>query len=342
MKKKLPTAQLLPSGNYRVRIMIDGQRVSVVDEDEKTAQAKAMALLAGIDKQKEKPLALTVGEAIDRYIESKSSVLSPSTISGYKRARNNSLQDLMNVRLQDLTREKVQRSVNAMSRTKASKTVKNAHGLLTAALSEFYPDLILHTTLPQKQRTDIIVPSESDIKAIAECVKGKSCELPVMLAVWLGLRMSEIRGLTWDCIDGNVIHIKQAKVDEGLKGTKTYNSNRRLIVPPYIMELIEKHPRTSEFIIPYSRRAIASRFDYYTAKAGIQHYRFHDLRHVNASVMLALNIPDKYAMERMGHATNNMLKTVYQHTMPEEQKKVSAAVDNYFSKILDTQMDTKK
>ena len=43
-------------------------------------------------------------------------------------------------------------------------------------------------------------------------------------------------------------------------------------------------------------------------KAGIQHYRFHDLRHINASVMLALGIPNKYAEERMGHATDNMLK----------------------------------
>lgn len=339
-KTKLPKAQLLPSGKYRCQVTVDGRRVSVTADDEKTAQAKAIALQAGITKQEEKPDAMTVGQAIDRYIEIKDSVLSPSTIAGYKRCRANSFSDLMNVPLSKLTREKVQRSVNAMAREKSPKTVKNAHGLLTAALSEFYPSFVLRTTLPQKQRTDIIIPSESDIKAITECVKGKSCELPVMLAIWLGLRMSEIRGLTWDCIDGNVLHIKQAKVDEGLKGTKTYNSNRKLIVPPYIMELLNNQPHTSEFIIPDSRRAIASRFDYYTQKAGIKHYRFHDLRHVNASVMLALNIPDKYAMERMGHATNNMLKTVYQHTMPEEQKKVSAAVDNYFNKILHTDLHT--
>jgi hypothetical protein len=29
--------------------------------------------------------------------------------------------------------------------------------------------------------------------------------------------------------------------------------------------------------------------------------------------MLALGVPDKYAMSRMGHATPTMLKTVYQH-----------------------------
>ena len=334
MKKKLPTAQLLPSGQYRCRVMVDGERVSVVDSDPSVAQAKAMALQSGLEKRRQKPISLTVGEAIDRYIEIKDSVLSISTVAGYKRVRNNSLQDLMGLRLEDLTQENVQRSVNKMAREKSPKTVKNAHGLLTAALAEFYPELVLHTTLPQKQRTDIIVPSEADIKAIMECVKGKSCELPVMLALWMGLRMSEIRGLTWDCIEGDMLHIKQAKVDEGLKGTKTYNSNRKVPIPPYIKELLENHPHRGEFIIPDSRRAIASRFDYYCEKAGIKHYRFHDLRHANASVMLALNVPDKYAMERMGHATNNMLKTVYQHTMPEKKQEIKNTIDSYFENLL--------
>ena len=49
--------------------------------------------------------------------------------------------------------------------------------------------------------------------------------------------------------------------------------------------------------------------------------------------MLKLGVPDKYAMERMGHATNNMLKTVYQHTMPAERAKVDAEVNAYFSSV---------
>jgi len=47
--------------------------------------------------------------------------------------------------------------------------------------------------------------------------------------------------------------------------------------------------------------------------------------------MLSLNIPDKYAMERMGHATNNMLKTVYQHTMQKKENSVDASLNHYFS-----------
>ena len=42
-------------------------------------------------------------------------------------------------------------------------------------------------------------------------------------------------------------------------------------------------------------------------------------------------------MERMGHATNNMLKTVYQHTMQEKEDSVDVALSTYFS----TQYDKK-
>ena len=39
--------------------------------------------------------------------------------------------------------------------------------------------------------------------------------------------------------------------------------------------------------------------------------------------MLLLNVPDKYAMERMGHASTNMLKNVYQHTMRSKSEEVA-------------------
>ena len=61
--------------------------------------------------------------------------------------------------------------------------------------------------------------------------------------------------------------------------------------------------------------------------------RFHDLRHVNASVMLKLNIPNRYAAERMGHSTED-IKSVYQHTLKTEKKKIDTKVNAFLDKIL--------
>lgn len=344
MRTKLPTPQKLKSGMYRCQVMVGGTRESVVDASPDIAQAKAVAMKNGLLHASKRPESLTVGEAIGRYIASKDVVLSPSTINGYKKLSRNAMQGIMEVPLSALTPEKVQREVNAMSKRLSPKTVRNAHGLLSAAMAEYCPSLTLRTTLPQKKRYEVTIPSVEDITKIVGAVRGTDMELPILLAIWLGLRASEIRGITWDCIQGEMLHIKQAIVDgedgPALKGTKTYSGDRKIRMPQYINALIDGQPRTDEYVIHLSGQAMYKRFSRMCESAGLPHYRFHDLRHANASVMLALNIPDKYAMERMGHATNNMLKTVYQHTMKDKQAEVADVVDNYFSEKLHTVLHT--
>lgn len=67
---------------------------------------------------------------------------------------------------------------------------------------------------------------------------------------------------------------------------------------------------------------------------------FHDLRHMNASIMLALGIPDKYAMERGGWSSDHIMKSVYQHTFTAEREAADEKIDRYFESLLDTIMDT--
>ena len=47
--------------------------------------------------------------------------------------------------------------------------------------------------------------------------------------------------------------------------------------------------------------------------------------------MLRSGMPNKYAQERMGHATENMLKTVYQHTFKDKQKEYDVLLNDFFS-----------
>ena len=48
-------------------------------------------------------------------------------------------------------------------------------------------------------------------------------------------------------------------------------------------------------------------------------------------MLLANNVPDKYAMKRMGHATNAMLKGVYQHIIIQKEQEISSTINHYFS-----------
>lgn len=344
MKKKLPTPQKLPSGMWRCQVMVGGRRVSVVEENPSVAQAKALALKNGLIEEKKNPKAITVNEAVERYIESKDSVLSPSTLRGYKSIQKNSLGKLKDVKIGDVTQEAVQRHINALSKDTSPKYVRNVHGLLSASLAAYRPDFQLHTTLPQKEKKEIQIPTMEEIQFIAEKARGTSFELPFLLATWVGLRTSEIRGLTWDCIKGDVLHIRQAMVEgeDGpvLKTTKSYSGNRKIKISSYIVDLINKQPHVDEYIIHYSRNALYNHLRRMCDRYDLPHYRFHDLRHVQASVMLALGVPDKYAMERMGHSSTNMLKTVYQHTMKSKSEEVANKVDGFFSEKLHTNLHT--
>lgn len=330
---KIPKAVKLPSGSWRVSLMVNGQRISITQPTKKAAESEAAAIKSGA-KRAAARTDFTTREIIEQYIASKDAVLSPSTVSGYHRIVDKALPEwLLDMECASVTQREVQKAVNEMAKSRSPKSVRNAHGLLSAALTAYDPTLILRTTFPQKQRYDASVPSTEDVAKIMREASGSKDELPIFLAVWLGLRMSEIIGLKWEDVDGNVLHIRRALVDEGEKTTKSFSSQRDLILPQHIKRLIDSTQHTGEYIVNITRRTLYSRFQSLCRRAGVQHYRFHDLRHINASVMLALGVPNKYAQERMGHATDNMLKTVYQHTMSAEQQAVAEKVDRYFEQF---------
>lgn len=334
---KIPTAKKLKSGNWRVQLMINGQSLSITAPTKKEAEREAAALKSGAKKASAN-VPFTLNAAFDRYIESKSVVLSPATIAGYRRIQKNLLPMIADERVDALTQEKVQKWVNALTREgKKPKTIYNAHGLLNAVLAEYRPGFALHTTLPQKEKVEIRIPSEAETAAIFSACKGTKYELPILLAVWLGLRASEIRGLKWEDIDGDRILIRRAIVvgENGPveKGTKTYSGTRKLRLPLYLKDLIDQQDKNNPYIVPMSGHAMYNGFERICEKAGLPHFRFHDLRHMNASVMLAEGIPDKYSMKRMGHASNNMLKTTYQHTIKEKEQEYDQIIDSRFEKL---------
>lgn len=333
----VPEPKQKPNGKWLIQVMVDGRRMSKQFDTQAEAIYWAVGLKTKQREESAKPVNLTVEQAIEKYIETKSAILSPSTIRGYNGIKSGRIEPIKTTKVADLTQEQIQRWVNGLARKHSPKTVANAHGLISAIIKEYRPSMALHTTLPQKIRPDIKIPSEADLKAIIEVSKDTRYELPIALAIWLGLRQSEIVGLTWDCVKGNTLQIKQAIVvgDNGpeKKGTKTYSGKRTLNIPPYIQTLIESQPRNNDYIIGLTGKAIYSGFSRICQKAGVPHYRFHDLRHANASVMLAINVPDKYSMKRMGHATNNMLKTTYQHTIKEKEREFDEKIDSEFEKL---------
>lgn len=330
----MPKAKKLPSGNWRVQASCNGERRSFTAPTKKEAELLALEFQNG--KKTAPTDARTVGECIDDYIDSKRNVLSPTTIDRYGTCKRNNLLPLCDLPLKKLTPLIVQKHINELSMTKSPKTVRNAHGLLASALKIYAPEIILNTTLPAKQKKIKQLPTVEELLPI---IIGSEIELPCLLALWCGLRMSEIRGLKKSDIKDGVMHIHDTVVDvEGKpvrkENTKTYGSTRLICLPEYLQSLIAALPEEQEEITLLTGKAIYFRFSRLLEKNDIPHITFHDLRHINASTMLALGVPDKYAMERGGWSSPNVIKSVYQHTFTDARQRFDDIIDDYFQNAI--------
>ena len=337
----MASAKKLPSGNWRIQVFVGKNADGSNNMKSFTAptrwEAEKMAAEFIEEGRKEKKK-FTVAKAVDGYISLKSNVLSPSTIRGYGILRRNRLQSLMPLDIHEVNSFTMQQAINEDAATVSGKTINEAKNLVLTALKLYgvKPDICV--TLPAKQPTIKNLPTAEEFINI---IRGTDIELPCLLAVWLSLRISEVRGLQFgDIGKDNRVTVRRSKLyfdgaDHVRNVNKTFKSTRMLKVPPYLLNLINAVPHQSddEFIVQMGYQQIRNHM---TAllKAHDLYMTFHDLRHLNASVMLALGIPDKYAMERGGWATNSTLKNVYQHTFSAERDQVDEKIDNYFNGIL--------
>ena len=287
-----------------------------------------------------KPERITFAQALEDYILSKDKLLSPATVRGYRSMQRNSFERINSCYIEDITEKTVQQWVNTLAHYSA-KTIRNRVGLFTVVMHQNGINLNMKSvTLKPKIKPDYIIPSEDDMVRIARAIRKSKIEIPVIIALTLGLRQSEIASLKWANYDGVYLKIDGAIVpDEHNKlvekrENKSYESKRILEVPDYLKELLDKSYRFNERISPHTPQYILKQLHKICRENGIMPYTMHSLRHANASTMLKLNVPDKYAMERMGHSTPTMLKQVYQHLYREEQAAIAKRINDYFNTIL--------
>jgi integrase len=330
-------AKKLPSGNWNVRVY-DGKDADGKERYQSfTAATKKQAEYLAAEyaaKKKRHVEHMTVGEAIDRYIASKDAVLSPTTIAEYKRMRRNYLQSLMSIPIDRLSREQIQVAVNEQAKQVSAKTVINAHGLLSAALAMHNPDFVLRTTLPRKvKKLKRDLPTAEEVM---EIMHGQTAELPVLLALCLCLRMSEVRGIRKSAVHGNMLSIDRVIVTSDGQHIekellKTDESRRIEELPDFLRDMILSQP--TEYATTMTGHAIYKAFTRRMKKAGYENVRFHDLRHISASDMHSQGISDKVASERGGWSGTQTMRQVYQHSFSAERQAADKIMNERYSKI---------
>lgn len=227
--KRLPTAELLPSGAYRCRVLVNGKRESFTAST--ASEAQEMALLAKIGMPKKKYSKRTVGQAIDDYIKSREAVLSPSTIRGYKIIRKNRMQSVMDRTIDSMNQIAWQQAINDEAKAGINaKYIRNIWGLIRPAL-EIETGSAPSVRLPQRIKNPRPFLDDREVKIFLDAIRGDTAELASLFALH-SLRRSEIMALTWNDIDlkNKTISVNGAMVIG--EGNKKVLKRKQRRIPP--------------------------------------------------------------------------------------------------------------
>ncbi|MBQ7873726.1 MAG: site-specific integrase [Oscillospiraceae bacterium] len=338
----MPKAKKLPSGNYRCRIYLGtdetGKKLSksFTAKTKKEAEHLASAYLVEISvfkKEEEDPI---LSDAMLRYNEIKSNILSPSTVRGYESLSSQAYNDIKSYPLSSLNNDVVQKWLNDYSAAHSPKSVKNAFGYLKSVLKLYHFGSDLEITLPKKKSVEYHVITDDEMKLLLKATEGTELGLAIRLAAFIPARRSEICAICpkTDVI-GNSIKIDKAMVQSSeekwiIKQPKTFAGYRTVEMPPKIISLI---PKDSQKAISQNPNQLYKSFKRELKKLNMN-FRFHDLRHYGATFLHAQGIPDKYIMQRGGWKNASTLQKIYTHTLPETTKVATDAVTQKFTSLL--------
>ena len=173
----------------------------------------------------------------------------------------------------------------------------------------------------------MLTPQEA--QEVINAFEGHNLQPVVVIALYYGLRRSEVIGLKWSAIDfeRNTIKINHTVVKnitiEAKDSTKTASSKRMFQLIPEVkdilLELYEKRPKNSEYIFVWEDGR-TFRPDYVTR--GFQRVlkakklpkmRFHDLRHSTASILFDMGWSLEDVKNWLGHTDIETTSNIYLH-----------------------------
>lgn len=149
------------------------------------------------------PQKMTVGQWLDVWASDYLGAVKPSTVRNYRDLIRLHIKPALGaVRLQGIHAHTVQNFINGIDRAPA--TVRLICCVLSAALEkamelDYIPqNPVKRCTLPRKEQKEIHPLDDGEVAALLEAAKGGELEHFITVALFTGMRMSELLGLTWD------------------------------------------------------------------------------------------------------------------------------------------------
>lgn len=312
------------------------------------------------------PSRLTVGGWLDIWQRDYLCSAKPATRSIYQNNVQNHIKPALGaLRLAELQPHTVQSFVNGLEGLSPA-SVRLAYKVLRQALNKAVAlDYLTKNPangceLPRLEQREVHPLTDEDAAALLRQARGCAIEQLIWMALFTGCRLSELLGLTWDCIGSRSITInKQLARPEyraaGLFLTPKSGKSRTLIPAPSVMTALSAQQRrqaadrllagpgwqntpglvfTMPNGAPFDQWRVDTLFHRLAARAGLEGVRFHDLRHTYAVNALRAGDDIKTIQSNLGHATAAFTLDRYAHFTAPMQQDSANRMEGFIQDIL--------
>ena len=332
-----------------------GTSKAVINKAKRDAQAKFEAeykrYLDGYDDPRNYPLVDFLNEWLDKAHIHK---IQESTYNSYKGLIRKTERFFGNkVTLADCKPRQIHSFYDHLRAEGArEQTILHYHNLLHAAFEYAIKQEIFDVNpmnrveRPQPKRFVGTSYSVDEVRTLLALTEDDLLYIPIVLAVYCGMRRSEALGISWSNVDfdNNTIRVCQKVIEVSRNGKteriiseemKTESSRRSFYMVPELKEILLGHKEKQEryrqqFGRSYSKKYldmvcvnplgdlikpsyVTSHFPEILNKYGLRDIRFHDLRHTCASLLLSMDVNMKVIQKYLGHSNMSTTADIYSH-----------------------------
>jgi integrase len=304
---------------------------------------------------------MTIGELLGSWLEAMKPAWATGTHASHdQHVRNHLRPRLGGVRLSLVTPLHVQRLMAAMEVDEVSAAMRRHVAVtLRAALGWGVKMKLLSTnpalavSLPSKPRHQSEGLTPQQIGTFLEAAAGYRLYAMYLVAIDAGLRQGELLALTWKDIDAErgTVRVNKALEEVGgnlaIKAPKTPSSIRMVKLSSATTDALAEHRRamlaeghctadSPVFCGPRSggwlRKSDIFRHSFapILKRAGLK-FRFHDLRHASASLLLSGGVDVKTVQARLGHSAAAITMDVYAHALDRGQQTAADMMQGLFT-----------
>jgi integrase len=238
----------------------------------------------------------------------------------------------------------------------SNSTVRGIHMMLHNALDRAVKEKLIlsnpteNCIIPKIEKQEMKILHPDHISAYLDAAEQRGALPMFYLELVSGLRKGELVALQWSDLDEANCTIsvsKQASWDAEhpliLSRPKTGNSIREVSIPQDAVELLKqehaKHPdnpwmfpssRTGEMYHPDS---VVNLHKKILKDAGLEHIRFHDLRHTFATLALQNGVDVKTVSSMLGHYDAGFTLRTYTHATRQKQDEAAQTMGSFMAQV---------